>query len=320
MHGHAAGARECQGRQQRHAPVAQHAPHQARENQDGGRGRHQRHDAPGPHRLRHRGVERGNMAGGRDMRQRIRIEQTDRVQQPEEILHRQDGEVRGMIEIFLRQAVVENEGIVDDHEVHVGVAPVDGEIAEQEKGRDHAGDDGGKTAAPAKPAQPIERTAARADCCGRRNDPGAGGRDDGLVHGVIHGPRSIRRSFGQFNRLELGRQDDFQQFAVVGIVEDHVLDPWRLGPAAALAHRDLALAVELRPDPALEHVDHLEVDIVIVQLGDLRGIARPDQPDHVRLCQSVRRRRDAEVTILRVCAQAGGEVLVAMMADHETLR
>ena len=50
----------------------------------------------------------------------------------------------------------------------------------------------------------------------------------------------------QFHRLEFRRQDDFKQFDVVGIIQDHVADARRLGPGAALLHHGLAQAHVIR--------------------------------------------------------------------------
>src|SRR6188472_3270561 len=55
----------------------------------------------------------------------------------------------------------------------------------------------------------------------------------------------------QLDGVELRRQDDFEQLAVVGIIQHGVLDPRRLQPGRARAHRHLALPLEFRPDPPL---------------------------------------------------------------------
>src|SRR4029077_2329992 len=75
-------------------------------------------------------------------------------------------------------------------------------------------------------------------------------------------------SLGQLHRLEVRWQDDLQHFSVVRIVEHLVLDARRLDPGAAGTHHVRTLAFELGLDPALEHIDHLKFDVVIVQLGD----------------------------------------------------
>jgi len=62
------------------------------------------------------------------------------VQQPKPELHRQDCYIRGVIEEQLRLAVVEDKGVVDYHEIHVGVAPVDQRVAEQKERCREAGD------------------------------------------------------------------------------------------------------------------------------------------------------------------------------------
>ena len=55
------------------------------------------------------------------------------VQQREPGFDRQNGQVGGVIDILLGVAGVHGECAVDDHEVHVGVAPIDHEIAEQDE-------------------------------------------------------------------------------------------------------------------------------------------------------------------------------------------
>src|SRR5712671_1357667 len=75
-----------------------------------------------------------------------------------------------------------------------------------------------------------------------------------------------RASCREFDGLELGGQDDFQQFAIVGVAADQMLDPRRLGPATALFHQGLALPFHVSFDPALEDIDHLKFDVVEVQL------------------------------------------------------
>jgi hypothetical protein len=62
-----------------------------------------------------------------------------------------------VIEIMLRLAVIEQKGVVDHHEVHVGITPIDDEIAEQEKREHKAGDERGQPSAPACHGQAIKR-------------------------------------------------------------------------------------------------------------------------------------------------------------------
>src|SRR5258708_37596 len=77
----------------------------------------------------------------------------------------------------------------------------------------------------------------------------------------------IERNSIQLHRLEIRRQDDFQHLAIVGIIEHDVLDARRLNPGAARPHQDLAVTVDLGLDPALEHIDHLKIDGMIMPLG-----------------------------------------------------
>jgi hypothetical protein len=44
-----------------------------------------------------------------------------------------------------------------------------------------------------------------------------------------------------------------------------MLDAGRLGPAGALFHQGLALPFHVGFDPAFQHIDHLEVDVVEMQ-------------------------------------------------------
>jgi hypothetical protein len=75
--------------------------------------------------------------------------------------HGQDGEIGRMIEECLRLAVVQDKRVVDDHEIHVGIAPVDDEITGEKERQGKADQDDGHSAAPAKRRQPGEGIAAR---------------------------------------------------------------------------------------------------------------------------------------------------------------
>jgi hypothetical protein len=68
-----------------------------------------------------------------------------------------------VVEEKLRLAVVEDKRVVDDHQVHVGVAPVDQRIAEQKKRRREPGDDRRQSCSPAKESQPLEGILLRGD-------------------------------------------------------------------------------------------------------------------------------------------------------------
>src|SRR5262249_39991330 len=72
-------------------------------------------------------------------------------------------------------------------------------------------------------------------------------------------------------------------------------------------------------DPALEHVDHLERDVVVVELGDLLRLAWGHEADHVRLHHAARGLGHAEVAILGVTTQTQREIPLAEMAHRERL-
>jgi hypothetical protein len=78
------------------------------------------------------------------------------VQQLKPEFYGQDREVGGVIEEQLRLAVAEDKRVVDHHEIHVGVAPVNQRVAEQEKRCREAGDDRHQSPFPAKDRQPRE--------------------------------------------------------------------------------------------------------------------------------------------------------------------
>jgi hypothetical protein len=99
-----------------------------------------------------------------------------------------------------------------------------------------------------------------------------------------------------------------------------VLDARRLDPRAARPHHDCALAVKLGLDPAFEHVDHLEIDVVIVALRHLFRPAGRHKADHVRAHHAVGGFDDAEVAVFGVAAQSLLKIVLAVMADNEALR
>src|SRR5689334_13012431 len=93
------------------------------------------------------------------------------------------------------------------------------------------------------------------------------------------------------DRLVLSRKNDLEQLAVVRPVANGVPDARRLDPARARPQGLDPMALELRREPALEAIDELEIDIVVVARAQL-GAERLDHPDHMRLGQAVGRRRD----------------------------
>jgi len=98
-----------------------------------------------------------------------------------------------------------------------------------------------------------------------------------------------------------------------------VLDLRRLDPAGSGVERVDALSLELAAEPALQHVDHLEVDIVVMRDRDFVRTEGLGHSNDVRLNHSVGRLGDAKVTVGRICSQAVVEILIAVMACGEPL-
>jgi len=142
--------------------VAQDQARQASEDHDCAGRDQEREHAAGAHRLRHRRIESRRIGGRRKGGQRIGIEQVKCVQQTEPGFHRENGEVGGVIEEGLRPAVVHDKRVVDHHEIHVGVTPVNHGIPEQKKRQRKAGDDPHKSGLPAEKGQPVEGITRRA--------------------------------------------------------------------------------------------------------------------------------------------------------------
>src|SRR5579859_833800 len=65
-----------------------------------------------------------------------------------------------MIEKQLRLAVIERKRVVDHHEVHVGVAPVNQRVAVQKKRGRHRGHYCDQSPTPSKKCQPVESVRA----------------------------------------------------------------------------------------------------------------------------------------------------------------
>src|SRR5947199_4364769 len=73
-------------------------------------------------------------------------------------------------------------------------------------------------------------------------------------------------------------------------------------------------------DPPFEHVDHLELDVVIMALRHLLRPARRNEANDVLAHHAIGGLRDAEIAIIRVSAQPALEILLPMMADDEALQ
>ncbi len=84
----------------------------------------------------------------RQLRQRMDMKQTNRVKQREPIAQQQAGQIAGMIEVFLRQAVVEKIALIDHEEIHVGDAPIRPPKTEQKKRDDKSRDNESQRSGP----------------------------------------------------------------------------------------------------------------------------------------------------------------------------
>ena len=92
-------------------------------------------------------------------------------------------------------------------------------------------------------------------------------------------------------------------------------DPRLLVHAGARLHPDLADAVEMDPGPALEDVDHLEVEDVAVEVA--LALARPGRGDHVCPDLAAGGLDHAEVAVLEVRPQPLVPRRVARVGDVE---
>jgi hypothetical protein len=118
------------------------------------------------------------------------------MQQPEPELHGNNRDVCWMIDELLRLAVVEEERVVDHHEIHVGIAPVDQRVAQQEKRCRKAQDDRREAVSPAEKSHPVEGV-SRLGLLARR----IRGR---LLHARVFKPAngSRRPARGRFSAVE----------------------------------------------------------------------------------------------------------------------
>src|SRR5260221_6987763 len=89
---------------------------------------------------------------------------------------------------------------------------------------------------------------------------------------------SSGKSF-ELNGVEIRRQHYLEQLAVGRVIEHAVADLRRLQPARPFMHRVHALPLELVLAPAVQHVDELEIDVVVMPLGDHLGVAGGQQAD-----------------------------------------
>src|SRR5207249_7944659 len=121
------------------------------------------------------------------------------------------------------------------------------------------------------------------------------------------GGDGLRRAIDDYGLVH-SRRVDLEDFEVVGAVELVVHDPGRLQDAVALAEGMLAVALVDELDPTVQHVEHLEVALVLVQAGGVQVVTAGRlllDPDDVGAKLPVRRLLDAEVPVLHEAPQAG---------------
>ena len=112
-----------------------------------------------------------------------------------------------MIEELLRLAVIEGKRVIDHHEIHIGVTPIDQRVAEEKKRCREAGDDRRQPPSPAEKGQRRKRIEALAGlrlglCSQCRGLIHAGGL---LTHDPETEPFSPRRFCG--NQMPKAQRD-----------------------------------------------------------------------------------------------------------------
>src|SRR5262245_33893678 len=115
--------------------------------------------------------------------------------------------------------------------------------------------------------------------------------------------------------LEIGRAGDLDHRVVVRILDHAVADPRLLVHARPGLEADLADALETDPRPALEHVDHLEVELVEVLVAG--SLAARRWPDDVGAHAPAGALDHAEVAVLEIAAQTGVPARIGLVADVE---
>src|SRR6185369_9489634 len=108
--------------------------------------------------------------------------------------------------------------------------------------------------------------------------------------------------------LVYGRRIDLEDLDVVGAVELVVHYPRRLQDAVALGERVLAVILVDELDPAVQHVEHLEVAVVLMQACGVQIVVAARfllDPDRVGPELPVRRVLDSEIAVFHEAPQAG---------------
>src|SRR5919106_1550771 len=115
------------------------------------------------------------------------------------------------------------------------------------------------------------------------------------------------------NGLEVSWYRDLDDGVVVGILEHRMLDPRLLIHTGARLHDDLADTLEVHPRAALEHINHLEVQGVVVDIA--RALAGARGRDHVRPHLAFRRIDHPQVAVFEIGPQALVPVRVPLVRD-----
>src|SRR5215467_5952311 len=60
------------------------------------------------------------------------------MKKPEPMINQEDIKVAGVVEEILRTSVIQEEGLIHDHVIHISVAPIRVPVAEQKEGNDQS--------------------------------------------------------------------------------------------------------------------------------------------------------------------------------------
>jgi len=142
------------------APIAQQCAQQIRECQHVAHGVQQRQHAAGARRRGPGLREGGRIADRRQRVERDHLHNAEAAHRAQPIAEQQDRQIAGMIEEFLRQGYVEQEGVVDYPKIHIGDAPIGIPEAGNQEREQHADAEQDQLAAPAQRHQTFERRRA----------------------------------------------------------------------------------------------------------------------------------------------------------------
>src|SRR6267143_3803317 len=114
--------------------------------------------------------------------------------------------------------------------------------------------------------------------------------------------------------FEFRRGYDFDHLKVARVLELAVADARRLVAAAAGLHPHSSDAFVLEQHPALQHVDELHGDVVVVPFAVRRFSGA--RADHMRNGLALGRALDAEIAVLEVATQAAALEAGAFAMTH----